>query len=261
MQPPTRQGSITPKWYDKKISVSNKEFLCSTLDKAEKVGIIELDALASSLFRPRRFALPRAAGFFVSVRWNPARAPWSAALYLCHVDHGYPQYRSSVVSVQRADAVASDFLRGRALLPWRLHALACSRLRVNGCHHRWRFGKDRCARAAGPGAGICVRCCLFPASDRNPHIPGISNHGVLELGYVGSRLVGRGARGRNRGRHLRRPCGASYMKTVDLHRSSPLLRRRRLPLNSIAFAQDHARHVDDFLSVSAEVRNAVEDGR
>ena len=35
----------------------------NTLDRAEKLGIIKV--LASSLFRPRRFASPRAAGFFV----------------------------------------------------------------------------------------------------------------------------------------------------------------------------------------------------
>ena len=48
----------------------------STLDKTEKLVIIELDDLASSLFRPRRFASPRAAGFlffngFCEIRFFP----------------------------------------------------------------------------------------------------------------------------------------------------------------------------------------------
>ena len=43
------------------------------LDKTVKLGIIELDGLASSLFRPRRFASPRAAGFLFSCR-TPLRS-------------------------------------------------------------------------------------------------------------------------------------------------------------------------------------------
>ena len=54
----------------------------STLDKAEKLVIIEVDGLASSLFRPRRFASPRAAGFLFS-------------LPDFGYNHGFPWSRSS----------------------------------------------------------------------------------------------------------------------------------------------------------------------
>jgi hypothetical protein len=46
-----------------------QEFRGRTLYKAAEVDIIEvIDCSASSLFRPRRFALPRAAGFFIDGR-------------------------------------------------------------------------------------------------------------------------------------------------------------------------------------------------
>ena len=45
-------------------SLAVKIFSVSTIDKPRNLVSSRVDGLASSLFRPRRFALPRAAGFF-----------------------------------------------------------------------------------------------------------------------------------------------------------------------------------------------------
>jgi len=55
-----------PLWCKNRLVWPHWKKICKRLwTRDNKVGIIEIDGLASSLFRPRRFALPRAAGFFL----------------------------------------------------------------------------------------------------------------------------------------------------------------------------------------------------